>query len=45
MESEHYTKVFLKNVWQTRGNIYYFNTHELNKSMYDSKRSTLFIVF
>ena len=45
MEKEHNTKLFQKNLWQTRGHIYYFNTCKLNNSTHDSKRCTLFAVF
>ena len=45
MESEHNTKLSHKNVQQTHGNIYYFNTSELNKSMFDSKWCAFFTVF
>ena len=41
MESKHNTKLFYKKC----GNINYFNTCELNKNMYVSKRCTLFTVF
>ena len=42
IESEHAAKRFYENVWRTRGNIYYFHTRDVNKSMYNSKRCTLF---
>ena len=45
MEGEHDTKPFYKIVRGARGNIYYFNTWELNKSVYGSKRCTLFTLF
>ena len=44
MEKEHNTKLFQKNLWQTCGHIYYFNTCKLNKSTHDSKRCTLQVI-
>ena len=45
MESEHNTKLFYKNVWRTCGNINCFNTCELNKSMHDSIKDVLCLLF